>query len=425
MIPEALSGALSGVRVLSLEQAVALPFATRHLAELGADVIRVQSHRRTKPGGLSALDLTRSKRQLGLDLDNEGGPELFRRLAAECDVVAHNFTPRVVHKFGIDYESIRALRPDVIYVSLTGFGTSGPWGGRPLFGPGAEAVSGHNMLIGDPEGWPGRPGTGVYADDVCGLYTVYAVLGALDERDRSGRGQHVDISLYETMVAHLGPVLAERARGATPGRSLNGDERWAIHDVFDAGGTDRHVALAVTEAQLPALAAALGIGETSEATIASALRGMEAAEAERRLQDAGIAASVVADASDVVTDPHLWSRGYFEMRHVIEDGATVEYPHLGSSWGGNAQGIAVEPHDVGADNLEILHDLLGLEEDEVTRLADEGLIGTAQAGSARRPGGATDIRIARGELSRVDAFAEGPPWRNLAGSRARATDSRG
>src|SRR5690606_10343205 len=118
---------------------------------------------------------------------------------------------RVVRKFGVDFEGVRAVNPDVIYVSLTGFGTTGPWGERPLFGPGAEAVSGHNLLIGDPEAWPGRPGTGVYADDTCGLYTMTAILAALDERARTGEGQHIDISLYETMVAHLGPVLAERA----------------------------------------------------------------------------------------------------------------------------------------------------------------------------------------------------------------------
>jgi crotonobetainyl-CoA:carnitine CoA-transferase CaiB-like acyl-CoA transferase len=420
MIPAQLVGALTGVRVLSLEQAVALPFATRHLAELGADVIRVQSFKRAKPGGLSALELTRRKRQLGLDLASEGGPELFRQLAARCDVVAHNFTPRVARKFGIDHESIQTLRPDVIYVSLTGFGTSGPWGGRPLFGPGAEAVSGHNLLIGDPDGWPGRPGTGVYADDVCGLYTAYAVLGALDERERSGRGQHIDISLYETMVAHLGPVLAERARGASPSRSRNRDERWAIHDVFDARGTDRHVAVAAVEAELPAVARALEIDEVSASSVAAAIRRMDAYEAQRRLQESGVAASVVADASDVVTDPHLWSRGYFEMRQA-PDSPAMGYPHLGATWGGNADGIAPEPNDVGADNVEVLRDLLKLDDDELKGLADLEVIGGAQTKTSSRRGGDAETRIARGELSRVDSFAGGPPWSSLTELRPQAT----
>ena len=141
-----------------MEQAAALPFATRHLADLGADVIRVQSHQRPAPDSYD-IELTRNKRQLAIDLAAPGGPEVFRRVAAACDVVCHNFTPQVVRKFGIDYESLRTLRPDLIYLELTGFGTDGPWRSRPLFGPGAEAVAGHNLLIGDPGQWPGRPPT--------------------------------------------------------------------------------------------------------------------------------------------------------------------------------------------------------------------------------------------------------------------------
>ena len=147
---------LRGIHVLSMEQAAALPFATRHLADLGADVIRVQSHRRAAGRG----ELARDKRQLSIDLAAPGGPELFLRVAERCDVVAHNFTPRVMRRYGIDYAGVRAVNPRVVYASLTGFGTSGPWSERPLFGPGAEAVSGQNLLIGDPEAaTPGRPGT--------------------------------------------------------------------------------------------------------------------------------------------------------------------------------------------------------------------------------------------------------------------------
>ena len=123
---------LAGVRVLSMEQAAALPFATRHLADLGADVIRVESH--TRAGARGDPDGFRNKRRLALDLSAEGGPQAFLRVAAGCDIVAHNFTPRVMRRYGIDYEGVRAVNEDVIYVSLTGFGTTGPWGERPLFG---------------------------------------------------------------------------------------------------------------------------------------------------------------------------------------------------------------------------------------------------------------------------------------------------
>ncbi|MDA0366432.1 MAG: CoA transferase, partial [Chloroflexi bacterium] len=241
---------LTGVRVLSLEQAVALPVATRQLADLGAEVIRVQAPERARrPAGPD--DLTRNKRQLGIDLNVEGASELFLRLASAVDVVCHNFTPRVVTKFGIDYESVRRVHPGVIYVSVTGFGMTGPWGPRPLFGPGAEAVSGINSLIGMADAWPGRPGTIVYADSVCGMHVAFAILAALDHRDRTGEGQHIDASLYETSVSMLGPVLAEAALGARPQRAGNTDRTFALHDVFAARGHDRHVAVSADAAQLP------------------------------------------------------------------------------------------------------------------------------------------------------------------------------
>ena len=114
---------LAGVRGLSMEQAAALPFATRHLADLGAEVIRVESHTRAGPRG--DPDGLRNKRRLALDLSAEGGPQAFLRVAAGCDIVAHNFTPRVMRRYGIDYEGVRAVNEDVIYVSLTGFGAVG------------------------------------------------------------------------------------------------------------------------------------------------------------------------------------------------------------------------------------------------------------------------------------------------------------
>ncbi len=204
-----------------MEQAAALPFATRHLADLGAEVIRVQSHRRAGGGG----ELMRDKRQLAIDLATPGGPELFLRVASRCDVVAHNFTPRVMRRYGITYEDVRRVHPRVIYASLTGYGSSGPWSDRPLFGPGAEAVSGQNLLIGEPDATtPGRPGTITYADFVCGLNLVFALLAALDELERTGSGQHIDVSLYETGVAQIGCAVAERAFGGDEPRRIGNDD---------------------------------------------------------------------------------------------------------------------------------------------------------------------------------------------------------
>ncbi|MGE0600816.1 MAG: CaiB/BaiF CoA transferase family protein [Dehalococcoidia bacterium] len=405
---------LAGIRVLAMEQAVALPVGTRHLADMGADVIRVQSHARRVPT-LAEIDLTRNKRQLALDLTIEGAPEAFLRVAANCDVVAHNYTPRVVRQFGIDYQAVRKVNPEVIYVSLTGFGTTGPWGERPLFGPGAEAVSGHNLLIGDPDGWPGRPGTIVYADTNCGLNAAFAVLAALDERDRTGRGQHIDVSLYETSVFQLGPALTELAVGAEPRRVANHDANFAIHGVFDCRGTDRHVAIAATAAQTTALMRTLGIPAFDEETVAAALAGRDVAEVAEALQAAGIAASVANDAADLAADPQLWARGFFGT--VQRSGAGVEpgeYPHVGPAWGHGPAVPLEEARPVGADSAAVLAELGGFSEEEIADLFARGASGVTHPanGVPRRNAAEDAIRVTRGELTRIDESHDG--WRSSA-----------
>jgi crotonobetainyl-CoA:carnitine CoA-transferase CaiB-like acyl-CoA transferase len=390
---------LAGVRVLSMEQAAALPFATRHLADLGADVIRVQSHKRPAPDTYD-IEFTRNKRQLAIDLAAPGGPDVFRRVAAACDVVCHNFTPQVVRKFGIDYESLRALRPDLIYLELTGFGTDGPWRARPLFGPGAEALAGHNLLIGDPGRWPGRPPTITYADNNCGLYAVLALTDALARRDRLGAGSHLDISLYETAVSQLGPVLAERGLGAVPERNLNGDAAFAVQGSYPSADAGQYVALSVPTGATAA-AAALGAASESEAGLAAALAARPAAAAVAALQAAGIPAAVAADAAALATDEHLWARGYFGLLDRRDHGLDGEYAYSGPPFGGGAD-VAMRPaHPVGADSREILASVAGYPAGEIDELFAAGTVG---AGAPARPGAEADAgtRVGRGELSRVD-----------------------
>jgi crotonobetainyl-CoA:carnitine CoA-transferase CaiB-like acyl-CoA transferase len=396
---------LAGVRVLSMEQAAALPFATRHLADLGAEIIRVQSHNRPAPQlGIDA-DALRNKLQLGLDLSKPRGPETFLRVAAHCDIVAHNFTPRVMRQYGLDYEGVRAVRPDVIYVSITGFGIGGPWGERPLFGPGSEAMSGHNLLIGEPDGWPGRPPTLVYSDDTCGLNAVFAVLAALDERDRGGGGAFIDLSLYECAVSLLGPVVAERSFGsATPSRVGNHDHNYAVHGVFTSPGHDRHVAVSALPDQTEALVEALGIAGPTESQVAAALSSMDAEEAASRLRAAGIAAVVVADASTQAADPHLSVRGFFGLLERRLAGIEGTYPHAGPAWGGGPGVTMTEPRPVGADSRLILRDIAGLTEAEIDALYAAGAAGEIPAPERAAPAPLDSGRLGveRGELSRVD-----------------------
>ena len=406
---------LEGIRVLSMEQAAALPFATRHLADLGAEVIRVESHKRGTVAQPEP-DLFRSKRRLGLDLGTEGGPELFRRVAAGCDIVAHNFTPRVMRQFGIDYQSIRALKPDVIYLSLTGFGTIGPWGERPLFGPGAEAVSGHNEMIGPGDAWPGRPGTIVYADNTCGLNATFAILAALDHRDATGAGTHIDISLYETQISHLGPVVAERSFGAPlPKRIGNSDKRYAVHGVFAARGADRHVAISATREQITALSDALGVtlpedGAAADAMLAEALASRDGEQVVAALQAARIAAAEVADVADQSADEHLWARGFFGVLGTGD----ASMPVAGPTFGGGRDLPMTSPKALGDDNQWVLSEVGGLSQAEIAAAIESGAAGSLPAPAARPRATPEQValRIDRGELSRVDEVYDG--WRSHA-----------
>jgi crotonobetainyl-CoA:carnitine CoA-transferase CaiB-like acyl-CoA transferase len=405
---------LAGIRVLSMEQAAALPFATRHLADLGADVIRVQSHRRPAPDSYD-IELTRSKRQLAIDLAAPGGPEVFRRVATACDVVCHNFTPQVVRKFGIDYDSLRTLRPDLIYLELTGFGTDGPWRARPLFGPGAEAVAGHNLLIGDPGQWPGRPPTITFADNTCGLYAVLALTDALARRDRLGTGSHLDISLYETAVSQLGTVLAERGLGAVPERNLNGDAAFAVQGTYPSAEPGRYVAVSVPHGAQLGGAAALGAVSGDEADLAVALAGRPAADAVAALQAAGIPAGVVADAAALSTDEHLWTRGYFGLLERHDHGLDGEYVYSGPPFGGGAAAGIRNARPVGADTREILASVAGYPPDEIDRLFTDGSVGSGAPAGLAGAQGDPATRIERGELNRVD-----PGFRNrLAAAKGR------
>lgn len=392
---------LAGVRVLSMEQAAALPFATRHLADLGADVIRVQSHKRPVADTYD-IELTRSKRQLAIDLAADGGPEAFRRVAQNCDIVCHNFTPQVVRKFGIDFESIRARKADIIYLELTGFGTDGPWARRPLFGPGAEALAGHNLLIGDPGKWPGRPPTITYADNTCGLYAVLALVDALARKEQTGSGSHLDISLYETAVCQLGPVLAARGAGTVPERNLNSDAAFAVQAAFPASEQDSYVAVSVPHEALAQAATAVGAKSADEAGLASAIARLKPAEAVAALQAAGIAAAVIADAAAVATDEQLWARGYFGRLGRADHGLSGVFEYSGPPFGGGADAAIWFSHPVGADSREILASVAGYSGAEIDALYEAGVAGQA----APRPRGAdvdATLRIERGELARIDA----------------------
>jgi crotonobetainyl-CoA:carnitine CoA-transferase CaiB-like acyl-CoA transferase len=200
---------LDGFRVLDLTRFLSGPYATMVLAELGADVIKIEQpvtgddSRRFEPkfGGESYPGAmpNRSKRSVSLDLKSDAGCEVFLELAKDADLVMENFRPGVVNKLGIDYESVKAVRPDILYCSISGFGQTGPYKHRPGFDIMAQGLTGFMTMTGDGE----RPAKiGIAINDIAaGATAIYSVLGAQMLRSRTGEGQYMDISLVEAGLA--------------------------------------------------------------------------------------------------------------------------------------------------------------------------------------------------------------------------------
>ena len=202
---------LQGIRVLDVSQVMAGPFACMMLADLGAAVIKVEppegdqtrssmGFKMKGPDSMGFLNLNRNKRSVTLDLKSDEGREMFYKLAKTADVIVENYRPGVVQRLRIDYESIKAINPKIVYASISGFGQSGPWASRPGFDLMAQAMSGVMSVTGYKGGKPVKAGVPV-ADIGCALFAVYGVLSAYIGAQRSGEGQHIDASLFDSIMA--------------------------------------------------------------------------------------------------------------------------------------------------------------------------------------------------------------------------------
>lgn len=203
---------LQGIRVLDVSQVMAGPFACMLLADLGADVIKVEppgtgdqtrgamGFKMKGPDSMGFLNMNRNKRSLTLDLKSEEGREAFYQLATTADVIVENYRPGVVQRLKIDYESIRRINPRIVYASISGFGQSGPWAQRPGFDLMAQAMSGVMSVTGYPGEKPVKAGVPV-ADIGCALFATYGLLAAYIGAQKTGQGQHIDASLFDSAMA--------------------------------------------------------------------------------------------------------------------------------------------------------------------------------------------------------------------------------
>jgi len=390
---------LSGVRVMDLTRVLAGPYATRIFADFGAEVIKVQSNKTATGAEVNTSAYfsawNRNKRSITLDLSHPEARELFLKLTAISDVVIENFSPRVMANWGLQYENLTMVNPEIIVVSMSAMGQTGPWKDCVAFGPTIQALSGLTYLTSFDKDAPLGPGY-AYADIVAGLYAVIAVLGALEHRDREGNGQYIDLSEYEALIGLMGPTLMDSVvnqREVLPLGNIPHYLRAAPHGCYRCSGRDNWCAIAVfADDEWQALKRVMGNPEWAEQERFSGLSGRRRHALEldalleqwtvkqdpkalvQILQQAGVPAGAVQSAEDLAQDPHLSARGYF-----VGSEHTGRGLHMGDAFPALFTGTRTarwKPAPLlGEDNHYVFIELLGLEEGELSSFVERGIIG--------------------------------------------------
>ena len=390
---------LSGLRVLDFTRVLAGPYAARLLADFGAEVIKVQSEK-TATGADSNTSgyfatWNRNKRSIALDMSHPEARQIALRLTAISDVVIENFSPRVMSNWGLQYEKLKAVRPDLVMVSMSGMGQTGPWNDYVAFGPTIQAFSGLTSLTSFNKDDPMGLGH-AYSDCVAGLYAVLAILAALESRDKTGTGQYIDLSEYEAMCSLLGPLfldISAHQRNVVPQGNHTDCVPAAPYGCYQCSGTDRWCTIAVfNEREWEALCKTMGNPQWARDERFSSLEKRkdhsdeldellgrwtlkhEAGELMCLLQEAGVPAGKVQNAEDLAKDLHLKARGYF---------VNLEHPVLGNTISDSSPILFRETPTpewkaaplLGQDNRYVYMDLLGLSESEVSSYLERGIIG--------------------------------------------------
>jgi len=385
--------------VLDLTRVMAGPYATRMLADFGAEVIKIQS-KKTATGADSNTSRyfsmwNRNKRSIALNMDHPEAQQLFLMLTARSDVILENFSPRVMANWGLQYEKLKNAKSDLIMVSMSGMGQTGPWKNFVAFGPTVQALSGITYLSSFSKDTPIGLGY-AYADVVAGLYAVLAVLGALEYRNRTGTGNYIDLSEYEAACTLLGPALLDtivNQREVLPQGNYSEYIPAAPYGCYRCAGEDKWCVIAVfNETEWQALLKIMGKPELALEEKFSTLQKRKeyAKELDRfleqwtsqhedkqvmhLLQQAGIPAGVVQNAEDLACDPQLLARDYFVrlnhqvFGHIISDGSPIKIV------GGRRADWKAAPL-LGEDNRYVYLDLLGLTEKELSSYIKSGIVG--------------------------------------------------
>lgn len=393
--------ALDGLRVLDLSRALAGPFCTQMLGDLGADVLKVEqpgagdNSRAWGPpyeGGESSyyLSINRNKRSLALDLQPESGKAILRQLIARSDVLVANFIPGVLERLGFSYDECRAIKPDLIYCAISGFGQVGPQRERPAYDQVLQGVGGLMSITGDPDAPPTRIGIAI-ADLMSGMFAAYAIMAAAYHRERTGEGQMIDTSLLDGQVAML-TYQAGRyfATGEAPQPVGRQHPSIVPYGVYAA--SDGYLCLCVgTDGHWQRCARALGLDDLADderlrtnqgrvahraalnAALEPALAALPAAVVDKLMNDAGVPCGIVRDLHGVFADQQVAALGLVrEMAHPTAGTIrVVGPPYRFSATPGT---LRLHPPLLGEHTDDVLAEL-GYQPAEITQLHKAGVVG--------------------------------------------------
>jgi formyl-CoA transferase len=404
-------GALKHLKILDMTRILAGPWCTQTLADLGADVIKIErplvgdDTRQWSPPSVKDINgedtdeaayylmVNRNKRSVTLDIASPEGQALIRKMVTQCDVLVENYKVGQLARYGLDYTSLQALNPGLVYCSITGFGQTGPYAPRPGYDFIVQGMGGFMSVTGERDGLPGggpqKAGVAI-ADLFTGAHATIAILAALAHKDRTGEGQHLDIALLDVQVSMLANMASNYlASGKTPVRWGNAHPNVVPYQVFQvadgwvivACGNDSqfrkfvqvggHAELA-SDPRFQTNAERVHQRDTLIALIEPMMRNKSKAEWIALLEDAGVPCGPINDIAEVFEDPQVKARGMrLEVPHPKAGKVSVTASALKLSR------TPVEyrrpPPGLGEHTAEVLWDFAGLTEKDVQSLKERGI----------------------------------------------------
>ena len=393
------TGPLAGLKVLEMGQLIAGPFAAKTLADFGAEVVKIEPPGSGDPlrqwrllhNGTSVWwqVQSRNKKSVALDLKQPEAREIVKRLAAECDVLIENFKPGVMEAWGLSYEALSALNPKLIMLRISGYGQTGPYKDRPGFGVVAEAMGGLRYLTGEPGRVPVRVGVSI-GDTLASLHGVIGILMALHHRHTSGKGQVVDVALYEAVFNCMESLLPEYSAfgtvreaagsalpGIAPSNAYPCTDGWVLvagngDSIFtrlmrtigrsDWADDPTLVGNAARVKRVDEIDAAIGAW-TQTRTVTEVLSALNAAQ---------VPAGRLYTARDIAEDPHYRARGMVETV-TSADGLTVDVPGIVPKLSATPGRITRRAPTLGEDTSAVLREI-GITPEQEARLRERGVL---------------------------------------------------